>query len=90
LTIDNLSDSNWSRVEIWMNDHYRVLAPGIEAHQRLIVPLDSFVEGYGRRFDTRRQAPWSIEVTATAAGGAPVKLVWGKERWKVGERPKSR
>ncbi len=90
LTVDNLTGADWSRVEIWMNDHYRALAPSIKAHQRLVVPLDVFVAGSGQRFDAARQFPWSIELTAVSEDGKPVKLVWGKERWKTGERPKSR
>jgi hypothetical protein len=90
LTVDNQTDQEWSHVEIWLNDHYRVIAPSLKARQRLIVPLDTFVEGYGRRFDRKRQYPSSIELTATASDGKPVRLVWGKERWKPGVRPKDR
>jgi hypothetical protein len=90
MTVDNLTGKDWSRVEVWLNDHYRALAPSVRASQRLIIPFDTFVAGTGQRFDAARHAPWSIELTAEAGDGTPVKLVWGKERWKVGQRPKGR
>ncbi len=90
MTVDNVTGKDWSRVQVWLNDHYRVIYPEVRASQRLIVPLDTFVAGSGQRFDAAHQYPWSIELTADASDGTVVKLSWGKERWKTGQRPKGR
>jgi hypothetical protein len=80
LTLDNRTASEWSNVEIWVNNHYRVTRSTMAAGERLVVPLDAFVAGFGQRFDWRRQMVFGVEVTATAADGKPVRLVYGKGR----------
>lgn len=80
ISVENQSGDAWSGIEIWLNDHYRVTARTLEPDGRLVVPLDAFVAGYGQRFDRRRQTPFGIEVTARAASGREVRLVWGKGR----------
>ena len=54
----------------------RDLAPG----GRLEIPLGVFVAAFGQNFDPKKQVPFGIEVTAVAADGKPVKIVWGKGR----------
>jgi hypothetical protein len=76
----NQTSREWSNVEIWLNNHYRVQFPAVKAGQRLVVPLDTFVAAWGRRFDPRRQFPTGIEVTARGSDGQDVRLVWGKGR----------
>ena len=80
LIIQNQTASPWSQVEVWLNDHYRVTAPRLEAGQQLVIPLDVFVAGFGQRFDARKQVVQGIEVTARSGDGRPVKLVWGRGR----------
>jgi hypothetical protein len=78
ITLENQTGRDWSNVEIWLNDHYRVTKPTLLRGERVQVPLDVFVAGFGQRFDTRRQTPLGIQVVATAGGGTPVKLEWGR------------
>jgi len=80
VTVENQTRHRWSNVEIWLNDHYRVTARTLEPGGRLIVPLDTFVAGFGQRFDRRRQAPFGIEVTARTDAGETIRLEWGKGR----------
>ena len=80
VSVENQSRHPWTHVEIWLNDHYRVTAPELAAHGRLVVPLDTFVAGFGQRFDRRRQSPFGIEVTARTPAGDEVRLTWGKGR----------
>jgi len=63
-----------------VNDHYRVTAATLAARGRLVVPLSSFVAGFGQRFDRARAAVHGVEVTAKTAGGEPVRLTWGRGR----------
>lgn len=86
LTIDgraialyNDSGETWSGVEIWVNDHYRVTRDVVAPGERFDVPLETFVAGFGQRF-RRDQPVTGIEVTATDAGGDPVRIVWGTGR----------
>ncbi len=83
VSVENQTGERWTDVEVWMNDHYRVTARALEPGGRLVVPLDAFVAGFGQRFDRRRQAVFGIEVTARAASGRDVRLVWGKGRRRV-------
>lgn len=79
LTVENQSRVEWTAVEVWLNDHYRVTHPSLAAGQRLDVPLSVFVAGFGQRFDRNRQPVYGVEVTAKSADG-DVRLVWGKGR----------
>jgi menaquinone-dependent protoporphyrinogen IX oxidase len=80
VTLDNRTSSDWTTVEIWVNDHYRVVVPTVLAGQRFTTRLDNFVAGFGQRFDNRHQSVFGIEVTAKSANGDAVKLTWGKGR----------
>jgi hypothetical protein len=80
LTVQNQTGQEWQDVEVWLNDYYRVTRSSLGAGQRLDVPLDAFVAGFGQRFNHRLQAPTGIEVSAKGARGRDVKLVWGKTR----------
>ena len=70
----------WQNVEVWLNDHYRVTKSRMPPGERFSIPLSAFVAGFGQRFDAARQPIRGVEVTASAAGGRPVKLVWGTGR----------
>jgi hypothetical protein len=79
ITIYNDSGEPWKAVEVWVNDHYRVTRDTIAAEERFVVPLESFVAGFGQRF-ARNQQVTGIEVTATDGSGDPVRLTWGNGR----------
>lgn len=79
ITVFNDSGEAWKSVEIWVNDHYRVTRDTIVPGERFVVPLDTFVAGFGQRFG-REQHVSGIEVTATDASGDAVRLVWGTGR----------
>jgi hypothetical protein len=74
LTVSNTTPDAWSNVEIWVNQQFRVTVPSIAAHSRFQVPLNSFVEGFGRRFDFSRMQIRDLRLTAKTSGGAPVEL----------------
>jgi hypothetical protein len=80
LVVQNQTAQEWSSIEIWVNNHYRVQYPRLRAGQRLIVPFDTFVSGWGQRFDRRKQYAQGIELTAKSSDGRDVRLVWGKGR----------
>ncbi len=80
MTVDNRTSSDWTDVEIWVNDHYRVQTRRIEANQRLTVPMDAFVAGFGQRFDVNKQVVQGVELTARSSDGSQVRLVWGRGR----------
>jgi hypothetical protein len=80
VSVINLTDTEWSDVEVWLNDRYRVQAPGLAAGQRLDIPIGVFVGGWDRRFDPKRQSPYGLEVTAKGADGKPVRVTWGTGR----------
>jgi hypothetical protein len=78
--VQNQTATAWTNLEIWVNDFYRGLHPSLGAGQRLVVPLGSLVEGYGRRFDVHRTPVASVLVTARSVDGRPIRLTWGKVR----------
>jgi hypothetical protein len=74
LTVDNRTDSDWSSVEIWLNQQYRVTVPTISARSRFTVSLDSFVAGFGQRFNFSRQQITDLRLVAKGRDGEPVEL----------------
>jgi hypothetical protein len=72
LTVNNDSPDTWTNVEIWVNQQFRVTVPSIEARSRFQVPLGSFVEGFGHRFDFGRMQVKDVRLTAKTSGGEPV------------------
>jgi hypothetical protein len=80
LTIENRTTENWTGVEIWVNDHYRVTKPSMAAGEQFIIPMNAFVAGFGQRFDPKRQVVQGVEVTAKTAKGTQVTLVHGRGR----------
>jgi hypothetical protein len=74
LTVDNQSSQNWNRVEIWVNTYYRVTKDVVPARSRFQAPLDTFVAGFGQRFDYRRAMIKDLRLTATLPDGTPFEL----------------
>jgi len=81
LTVDNRSAQDWNRVEIWLNTYYRVTAKSVRAGSRFQAPLDTFVAGYGQRFDFRRAQIRDLRLTATLPDGKPLEI---KKQFDVG------
>ncbi|HMF93031.1 MAG TPA: hypothetical protein VKE96_01995 [Vicinamibacterales bacterium] len=74
LTVDNHSSQDWKGVEIWVNTYYRVTKDVVPAKSRFQAPLDTFVAGYGQRFDYRRAMIKDLRLTATLPDGQPFEL----------------
>ena len=74
LTVDNRTTRDWNGVEIWLNRHYRVTTPSIPASGRFQVQLDSFVAGFGQRFDWRRQQIVDLRLVAKEPDGKAVEI----------------
>jgi hypothetical protein len=79
ITVHNDSGETWKAIEVWVNDHYRVTRDEMAADERFVVPLESFVAGFGQRFPRDQQVK-GIEVTATDESGDAVQLTWGSGR----------
>jgi hypothetical protein len=75
LTVDNRSSQDWKHVEIWLNTYYHVTTDSLPAKTRFQAPLDTFVAGYGQRFDWRRAPIRGVRLTARLAGGKPFELI---------------
>jgi hypothetical protein len=80
ITVVNLTETGWSELDVWLNDHYRAQATQLAPGQRLDMPTRLFVAGWGQHFDPSKQAPFGVEVTAKGADGKSVRLVWGQGR----------
>jgi hypothetical protein len=78
LIVENQTAALWSDVEVWVNDHFRGVAPKLLAGQRLVVPLDGLVAAFGQRFDRHRQSVFGVLVTARSSDGQTVRMTWGK------------
>jgi hypothetical protein len=79
ITVYNDTGEAWKAVEVWVNDHYRVTRAEMVPDERFVVPLESFVAGFGQRFESNQRVT-GIEVTATDQSGDPVRLTWGNGR----------
>jgi hypothetical protein len=76
LVLQNQTDQAWQNVVVTVNDHFRGGVPRLEPGGRLNAPLRDFQTAFGQRFDRGRQSVFKVEVTATDASGAPVRLTW--------------
>jgi hypothetical protein len=81
LTVTNQTADNWSGVEVWLNTYYRITTSSIPAGGRFQAPLDTFVAGFGQRFDYRRAQIKDLRLTAKLPDGKPFEL---KKRFEVG------
>ncbi len=74
VTVDNRTSQAWTGVEIWVNMYYRVTAESIPPGGRFQAPLDTFVSGFGQRFDFRRMQIRDLRLTARLPDGKPLEL----------------
>src|SRR6266540_6713948 len=54
MTVSNTSKSEWTNVEIWINQQFRMVTPSIPPGHRFQATLDTFVTGFGHRFNFKR------------------------------------
>jgi hypothetical protein len=72
--VDNRTPDDWLDVEVWVNRQYRVTAPRIAAGTRFTTTLDTFVAGFGQRFDAQRQRVDDLRLTARTPGGERIEI----------------
>jgi hypothetical protein len=74
LTVDNRSPRDWTDVEILLNRNHSVRIASIPSGGRLQVPLDSFVAGFGQRFDFRRTQITDLRLNAKLPDGTTLEV----------------
>jgi hypothetical protein len=74
LTVTNQSSRDWSNIEIWLNTYFRVTATSVPAGGRFQAPLDTFVAGFGQRFDMHRMQVKDLRLTAKLPDGSPIEI----------------
>jgi hypothetical protein len=80
LVVENQSKSEWRNVVVTVNDHFRGGTPVLAAGARMTAPLTQFQTAFGQKYSRQTQSVYKVEVTATDASGAPVKLQWNGQR----------
>jgi cell wall assembly regulator SMI1 len=78
VTVTNTSAFAWRRVEVWVNRQYRVTMNDLKPGALFIAPLDTFVAGFGQRFDARRQRVESAHILVTDDAGTTERREWTK------------
>jgi len=81
LTVSNQSSKDWTNVEVWLNTYFRVTTSSVRAGSRFQAPLDTFVAGFGQRFDFHRMQVRDLRLIAKLPDGTPFEL---KKRFEVG------
>jgi hypothetical protein len=74
MTVSNESSKDWNNVEVWLNTYYRVTTSSVRAGSRFQAPLDTFVAGFGQRFDFHRMQVRDLRLTAKLPDGTPLEL----------------
>src|SRR5258708_1677692 len=74
LTVSNVSDDEWTHVEIWLNRNFRMITPSIPPGKRFQASLDTFVTGFGQRFNFKRMQVKEVRLMAKRPDGTPVDL----------------
>jgi len=75
ITVENNSGTAWLGVEVWINRQYRITVPLISPGEKLQSPLDAFVEGFGHRFDFKREQITDVRLKARLPNNKPVEIV---------------
>jgi len=81
LTVDNQSSSDWRDVEIWLNHYFRVTVKSIPANSRFQAPLDTFVAGFGQRFNFHSMQVKDLRLTAKLPDGKTLEI---KKQFEAG------
>ncbi len=74
VTVSNVSKDEWTHVEIWINQQFRMITPSIPPGKRFQATLDTFVTGFGHRFDFKRMQVKDVRLMAKLPDGTPVEL----------------
>jgi hypothetical protein len=75
LTVENRTATPWLNVEVWLNRQYRITTPQISPGEKLQSPLDAFTEGFGHRFDYKRQQITDLRLKAKLPNSKPIEIV---------------
>jgi hypothetical protein len=75
LTVHNRTAEEWRDVEIWLNHQFRVTKPSILPEEEFRVHVNSFVAGYGQRFNFSRMQIRDLRLKAKRPTGEPLELV---------------
>jgi hypothetical protein len=81
LVVNNRTSQDWTGVEIWLNTYFHAAAPSIAAGGRLTAPLNTFVTGFGQRFDFAHAQIKDLRLTAKLPDGSPLEI---KKAFEVG------
>ena len=74
ITVSNTSGDEWTHVEIWINQQVRMITPSIPPGKRFQASLDTFVTGFGHRFNFKRMQVKDVRMAAKLPDGKPVEL----------------
>ncbi|HMD34396.1 MAG TPA: hypothetical protein VKH42_05485 [Vicinamibacterales bacterium] len=75
ITVENNTGKSWLGVEVWINKQYRITTPLISAGEKFQSPLDAFVEGFGHRFDFKREQITDVRLKAKLPSNQPIEIV---------------
>jgi hypothetical protein len=84
LTVHNQTDREWREVEIWLNRQFRVTVPTIAPDQRFQVNVNSFVAGFGQRFDFNRMQVTDLRLKGRYPDGEAFEIVKQFEKSGLG------
>src|SRR6476661_2133858 len=74
VTVSNVSTQEWTHVEIWINQQFRMVTPSIPPGKRFQATLDTFVTGFGHRFNFKRMQVKDVRMMAKLPAGKPMEL----------------
>jgi len=74
VTVSNVSTQEWTHVEIWINQQFRMVTPSIPPGKRFQATLDTFVTGFGHRFNFKRMQVKDVRMMAKLPDGKPMEL----------------
>src|SRR5262245_57166148 len=69
LTVDNRTRQNWTNVEVFLNNHYRMQFRDIPAGGQMQSPLNFLVAGFGQHFNFNKQQVRDLRLTAKLPDG---------------------
>jgi hypothetical protein len=74
VTVSNVSTQEWTHVEIWINQQFRMVTPSIPPGKKFQATLDTFVTGFGHRFNFKQMQVKDVRLMAKLPDGKPMEL----------------
>jgi hypothetical protein len=74
ITFINNTSTDWTNVQLLLNESYTYSLSRVESQQTVSIPANEFVQN-GEPFDMSTERPWTIKILCNLANGEPGEFI---------------